>query len=76
MPLSEEAYLETTQKYGFAETPGIIAQGDYSEFVDKQVERLCIATRMPRPLDLPMMRWLLPVIVSARSVGLRSARIL
>ena len=36
----KEAYLETMKKYGLPVTPGMIAQGDYSEFVDKQVERL------------------------------------
>ena len=36
----KEAYLETMKKYGLPVTPGMIAQGDYSEFVDKQVECL------------------------------------
>ena len=36
----KEAYLETMKKYGLPVTQGMIAQGDYSEFVDKQVERL------------------------------------
>lgn len=36
----KEAYLETMKKYGLPVTHGMIAQGDYSEFVDKQVEYL------------------------------------
>lgn len=36
----KEAYLEAMESYRFPVTPRMIAQGDYSEFVDKQVERL------------------------------------
>ena len=36
----KETYLETMKKYGFSVTGKMIAQGDYSEFVDRQVERL------------------------------------
>ena len=36
----KEAYLEAMESYHLPVTPRMIAQGDYSEFVDKQVERL------------------------------------
>lgn len=36
----KNAYLEMMNKYGFSVTKKMIAQGDYSEFVDKQVECL------------------------------------
>ena len=36
----KEAYLEAMEKYGLPVNGRMIAQGDYSEFVDKQVERL------------------------------------
>ena len=36
----KEAYLEAMENYHFPVIPRMMAQGDYSEFVDKQVERL------------------------------------
>lgn len=36
----KEAYLEAMESYHLPVTPRMIAQGDYSEFVDKQVEWL------------------------------------
>ena len=36
----KEAYLEAMESFHLPVTPRMIAQGDYSEFVDKQVERL------------------------------------
>ena len=72
----KEAYLETMKKYGLPVTHGMIAQGTIPSLWTNRWNAFWIATRMPRPLYLPMMRWLLPAIVSARSVGLWLARIL
>lgn len=72
----KEAYLETMKKYGLPVTQGMIAQGTIPSLWTNRWNAFWIATRMLRPLYLPMMRWLLPAIVSARSVGLWLARIL
>lgn len=36
----ERAYLDSMKKYGLTVTPSMVEKGDYSEFVNKQVERL------------------------------------
>lgn len=46
----KQAYLDTMKKYNLPVTPEMIGQGNYSEFVDKEVERLLDTNRHPQAI--------------------------
>ena len=61
----KNTYLEMMAKYHLPVKPKMIAQGDYSEFVDKQIE---MTTQTPRLLSSPTMKWHFPDIVFVKNV--------
>ncbi len=46
----KQAYLDTMERNGLAVTPSMIGHGNYSEFVEKEVEQLLDANRHPQAI--------------------------
>ena len=71
----KNTYLERMAAHNLPVTPQMIAQGDYSEFVDRQVSTFWMIIRMHRPSYLQMMKWHFPDTACVNNVVLKLARI-